>query len=634
MKKFSFLLLILLLGVPSSHALKIGGHVKATLVSEDTAIQPGTPFWVAVRLEMAPHWHTYWKNPGESGEATQIQWKLPDGYKAGEIRWPVPKKFMVPPVVVYGYEEDVLLMVPITPPSVVTNSKPVTLNAHVNWLECEVECIPGEGDVALTLPIKIEPAKKDKTWGPRFNDTRAQWPLENSEWSITAKAMSKGYRVLVTPPANSKLAASDLSFFAEDPDVIAYAAPQTFEKSDSAYALELVKSEASTETAKQLRGVLINTSGWRGVPTETALAIDVPVVAPKPLSAPTTNISFLFALVFSFVGGLILNLMPCVLPVLSIKVLGFVSHAKSGSRHALLHALVFSLGIVNMFWLLSGALLLFRAGGAQLGWGFQLQNPYIVGGLAMLFVFLGLNMMGLFEVGTSFLRLADTNSATGYFGSYLNGVLATIVATPCTAPFMGSALGFALTQSWPAAIAIFTSLGVGMAFPYIVLSAFPVFLKFVPKPGPWMIKLKRIMGILLLGTAAWLAWVLSLQLSHKSTASEQWQVYSEERIQDERAHGRPVFVDFSAAWCLTCQVNERLILNTDNVQKAFREKNVTLLKGDWTSHDEKITKALEQFGRNGVPFYVFYPSDPSSAPSPLPDVLTQQIVLDAISKIK
>ncbi len=622
------------------HALKKGGHVKASLVSEVKSIQPGTPFWVALRLEMQPHWHTYWQNPGDSGEPTSLTWQLPEGFKAGDIMWPRPSVISIPPVLSYGYENEVLLLVRIQPPAVIKQTAPITLKATADWLECEVVCIPGTADVSLTLPLKITPPEPDNAWLEKFSMARFEWPVESADWSVTAFNTPEGFRLSVARPEGSTEKLSELYFFAADPNAISYAPPQKFSSTNKGATLDLVKSEASTSPVTHLRGILVNANGWRGPNSERSLLINAPISGNAPAQGGMT---LWLALIFSFIGGIILNLMPCVLPVLSIKILGFIKQAQEDRATVLRHGFVFTAGVVASFWVLAGVLIFLRAGGQQLGWGFQLQSPIFVGALAALFFVMGLSLIGLFEIGTSLIQLADTTQQkSGYTKSFLSGVLATVVATPCTAPFMGPALGVALTLPAFQSILIFTSLGLGMSSPYLILSANPGFLRFVPKPGPWMDKFKKIMGLLFLATTVWLVWVLNTQigfLGPKSVATGKdahgidWEPYSKERVEELRESGRAVFVDFTAAWCLTCQVNERVALSSEKVVEMIKQKNIATLKADWTSHDEKITQALASFGRSGVPFYILYPADPNAAPVTLPEILTPQIVLDGLSKV-
>jgi thiol:disulfide interchange protein DsbD len=368
-------------------------------------------------------------------------------------------------------------------------------------------------------------------------------------------------------------------------------------------------------------------------PRADALFASAPPAAPPVPAAGKTG--FWGALLLAFAGGLLLNLMPCVLPVLSLKVLGFVNQAHGDPAGARRHGLAYTAGVLLSFWALAGIVLALQAAGHRLGWGFQLQSPLFVGFLAALFVGLGLNMLGLFEVGASLTRLGGI-SASGLGGSFLSGGLAVLVATPCTAPFMGTALGWALAQPAAQALGVFTALGAGMALPYLALSASPALLKFVPRPGTWMITLKKGMGVLLLGTALWLGWVLARQLSAGAAAGRApaSETFSAERVEALRRSGRPVLVDFTAAWCLTCQVNERTTLAAPAVVKRMEALNVAFLKADWTNQDEAITRALAGFGRSGVPLVVLYPADPAAAPLILPTILTPGLALEALNALE
>ena len=430
------------------------------------------------------------------------------------------------------------------------------------------------------------------------------------------------------------------------------------------------------------------------------MEVDIPIGSGAEAMSLFT---LLRAVLFAFIGGMILNLMPCVLPVLSLKILGFVQKAGENPRSVMMHGLIFTAGVLVSFWVLAGALLALRAGGEQLGWGFQLQSPEFVLILAGFMFLFGLNMLGVFEIGTSLTAVGGVASGGGWMGSFINGVTATLVATPCTAPFMGSALGFSLSQPPLVSLLIFTSLGLGMAFPYVLLSASPRLLKFLPRPGAWMETLKQVMGFFLLATVIWLAWVFSLQVgsfatvvllgtlfflgiagwiygrwativqstgvrrtaqvasllfivgglaiglfgaqsstptqatsstTDGSTDGISWQEFSPEKVKSARDSGKLVFVDFTAAWCLSCQVNEKIAFSNDDVIRRFSELNIVPLKADWTSRDPVITQALAQFGRNSVPLYVFYSGTSKDAPAVLPEILTPGIVLEALKNIK
>ena len=671
-------------------------HVKVALIPEVRTIAPGTPFSVAVRLDMDPRWHTYWINPGDSGAATQIKWNLPPGFEAGPIQWPHPERIEVPPLVSFGYEGVAALLVQITPPRDLKIGERVTLAAHVNWLECEELCLPGEATVRTVIPTGPR-VENDPTRAEFFSVARARLPLDSADWRFAAGLGSGFVRLTATPPLWLKEPVAEAQFFPEMSGQFSNGR-SPWGRGEGAYVTDLPLSSESTAPVRRLTGVLVSKSGWRGPGSERAIRVDIEI-APNPsgLPAPPANASasgLLGAIGLAFIGGLLLNLMPCVLPVLGIKVLSLVGHAEAPARARMKNAGAYSLGVLVAFWALAALLIALRAGGEQLGWGFQLQSPPVIAGLASLFFLIALNLFGVFEVGISLTRLGG-RSGEGEGASFSSGLLATAVATPCTAPFMGSALGFALTQPALAALAIFTSLGAGMAAPFVALAASPRLLRFLPRPGAWMETMKQALGFLLAATVVWLAWVLGQQTGSdgvamllaalvvqavgawvlgkwavitrsaavrtaagivaaalivggaaaavklagsgappgKAVATEKWEPYSEARVNELRAAGRPVFVDFGAAWCLTCQVNERVALSAAAVLSKFEEKNVAMLKADWTSRDPAITAALTKLGRSGVPTYVVYSKDVSAPPRLLPEVLTPTLVIDALDKL-
>jgi thiol:disulfide interchange protein/DsbC/DsbD-like thiol-disulfide interchange protein len=674
-------------------------HVKVSLIPEVRTIAPGAPFWVAVRLKMDPRWHTYWINPGDSGEPTKIKWNLPSGFEAGPIQWPHPERIEVPPLVSFGYEGEAALLVRITPPRDLKIGERVTLGAHVSWLECEELCLPGEATVSAVVQTGSH-LENDPTLGKFFSEARARLPLDSADWKFAA-GLGRGFvRLTATPPLWLKEPVAEAEFFPETRGQFSNGR-EAWDRGDGTYVMDLPPSDESSAPVRRLTGALVSKSGWRGPGSERAIRLDVEIgrkIAGNAGAIPGSAASasgLLGAIGLAFIGGLILNLMPCVFPVLSLKVLSLVGQADAPMRARMRNAGAYSLGVLVAFWVLAGLLIALRAGGEQLGWGFQLQSPPVIAGLASLFFLIALNLFGVFEVGVSLTRVS-AKSGEGAGASFSSGLLATIVATPCTAPFMGSALGFALTQSAPAALAIFTSLGAGMALPFVALAASPRLLRFLPRPGAWMETMKQALGFLLAATVVWLAWVLGQQTgsdgvsmllaalvvqaigawvlgkwavitrsaavrraaaivaaalivggaaaavklagsgappARQAFATETWEPYSEARVNELRAAGRPVFVDFGAAWCLTCQVNERVALSSAAVLAKFQEKNVATLKADWTSRDPAITAALTKLGRSGVPTYVVYSKDASAPPRLLPEVLTPTLVIHALDKL-
>ena len=681
----------LLLALPADAAPVRTPHVEAELVAERTAFVPGEPLVVALRLAMIPEWHTYWQNPGDSGEPTRLTWRLPAGFEASEIYWPYPRRLPAGPLLNYGYEREVLLLARITPPRDLASGTPVTLAAKATWLVCSKDhCIPEDGELALTLPVARE-SSEDPRWAKPIAASRASLPAPPGAlagWTLAASGEAGGATLALAPP--SDLALRELQFFPFEQGKIEPAAAQTLVRTGDGYRLKLASAAQPVGEFTRLSGVLVSAQGFGAATPARAVTIDVPIagsVTPAlapPVRAPAASelgpgLGLGLALVFAFAGGLILNLMPCVLPVLSIKVLGFAGPGAGERRTRRRHGLVYAAGVLASFWLLAALLLGLRALGAELGWGFQLQSPVAVAALALFFFALGLNLSGVFEVGTMLPgRVAGWRAANPSVDWFLSGVLAVVIASPCTAPLMGAALGYAIGESGWRAFAVFTALGVGMALPYVLLAWFPGWLKRVPKPGPWMIRLKQALAFPLYGTVVWLAWVLGEQAGLAAVvwllaalvavaaaawlagmprlrlaaavlaaaavvaalpaartappapvADAVWQPFSADKVATLAAMGKPVFVDFTAAWCVTCQVNKRLVLGRGDVLAAFRARGVELVRADWTRRDDDITRALAALGRNGVPVYVLY--KPGQAPVLLPEVLTRERLLAALA---
>jgi len=703
MKATVLLLFFFLLAMPARAEIVKSAHTEAELVSETTVVLPGQPFWTALRLKMDKHWHTYWRNPGDSGLETSIDWDLPEGFKADAIQWPFPVRLDLPPLAVYAYEDEVYLLTKITPPENLPHAEAVEITANARWLACEVNCIPGQGTFSLKLSSgAVDNAGTAET----FAAARARLPLAETEWKITARASDDFILIEAVPPEDASYVHSKLEFFPFDGEIIAHAGKQKFSSSSAGAKLLVARSRLNTGQLTLIEGILVSKEGWRGEGSEKAVEIrlepgvleSIPVFQDTP---PGMQQSIGIALLFAFVGGMILNLMPCVFPVLSLKILGFVEHSRQGGGKAWHHGAAFAAGVILSFWILAGSLIFFRAAGEAVGWGYQLQSPVFVAALIVLFYLLALNLLGIYEIGVSLTGAGSRAKASKSLGgSFWGGVLATLIATPCTAPFMGTALGYALTRPPATAFAIFTALGLGMAFPYMLLSLFPGVARRLPRPGPWMDNLKKFLSLFLFATVGWLIWVFSLQtesnalpmlsaglllvmagarvygkkyqadssapgsrrflviaavlavsgatisllsaalnertsmaVTEEDGSGLQWIPYSPEIIPRLREQGRPVFLDFTAAWCLTCHVNERVALNQKEVKKKFQEYNVALVKADWTSRDEAVTRALASFGRTSIPFYVLYPSGKGTDYQTLPEILTPGIVLEALEKI-
>jgi len=537
-----FLLPALLLSLSALLPATALAQVKASLVAAETAIVPGKPVQVALRLVHQPHWHTYWINPG-TGLVTEIKWSLPPGWTASAIQWPAPYviKDKTGAITGNGFENDTFLPVTLTPPADLAPGTKVTLKASAEWLMCEDVCMPGNADVTLTLPVAAT-AAPDAALGSRLSAVVAGLPRADAAWKVSATRDAKAITLKVAPvgPTAGKTAApADLRFFADD-NLVAYELPQTITPDGAGgYMLTLSISPDAPKDATKLAGVLTNEKGWLADGSLRGLRIDLPFAAaptvsatapaasgsqPSALSstssvpAPAAPVSLISTLFLALVGGLILNLMPCVFPVLGIKILGFVNQAGQDKKKVILHGLVFALGVLLSFWSLAAVLAVLRAGGDQLGWGFQLQSPLFVFGLAAVMLIFAMNMSGVFEFGLSATGVgSDLQSKSGFAGSFFTGVLATVVATPCSAPFLAPALGAALTLSTPASFAVFTAIAVGLAGPYLLLSIFPAAVKILPRPGAWMETFKQFMAFPLYATVAYLAWVLAGQTTENGS---------------------------------------------------------------------------------------------------------------------
>ena len=533
------------LGLTALLPLTARAHVKASLVAAETAIVPGKPVQVALRFVHDEHWHTYWLNPG-TGLVTTIAWTLPPGWKASEIQWPAPKalKDRTGTIVGNGYEGDLLLPVTLTPPADLAPGASVTLKAAAEWLMCEEVCMPGDAKVSLTLPVTAS-AAPDPAFGARLSAVVANLPRAEAAWKLSATRDAKNVTLTVTPTsANPAATPPDLRFFADD-NFVAYELPQIITATaNGSFVLTLpISPDAPKDTAK-LAGVLTSSNGWRADGSLPGLRVDLaftaaapapvktnasapaaPLVtttaattAGAPAAAPAAPVSLLGTLFLAFVGGLILNLMPCVFPVLGIKILGFVNQAGQDKKKVILHGLVFALGVLLSFWTLAVVLAVLRAGGDQLGWGFQLQSPLFVFALAAVMLIFAMNMSGVFEFGLSATGVgSDLQMKSGFAGSFFTGVLATVVATPCSAPFLAPALGAALTLSTVESFAVFTAIAIGLAGPYLLLSIFPAAVKILPRPGAWMETFKQFMAFPLYATVAYLTWVLAGQTTENGS---------------------------------------------------------------------------------------------------------------------
>jgi thiol:disulfide interchange protein DsbD len=665
--------------------------VKAELLADASAIVPGKPFTVGLLLRMAPHWHTYWKFSGDAGLPTELKWNLPPGWKIGEIQWPIPLKTIDPgDIETYGYENEVLLMQEITPPSKIGDSS-VKLSAEANWLVCEKICIPGGETLQLELPISTTSQPANMELFARYRrllpQSRPAPNVASAEWSRAGSDL----RLKVTSDTLANYPAVDFFPLPEQGTVVGHPAIEPRNNNQITIRIPI---ESSAKNLSSMAGLLVlaqqpngeDRTGWQiaGTPAVSA-------ARPVPVQGILTF------LLFGFLGGLILNLMPCVLPVISLKIFGFIQQAGQSRQKILRSGIAFTFGIFAWFIALALVLIVLKGAGRSVTWGgFQFTNAYFVLVLSVIVLVFALNLFGVFEISLpqSMTRgLLSTTERKDNLGSFFQGVFATVLATPCTAPFLGTALGFAFSQSAAVILAMFVAIAAGMSAPYLLLSAQPGWLRFLPKPGPWMLHLKQFMGFLLLATLLFLLYVLGAQrglegaiwascfllvisvvcwmkgafivpaasvlkqsiaivlmlalvlvssiyfigdkfqsakiASADSQLRGDWQAFTPDRLQGELDQGHNVFVDFTAAWCLTCKFNEASVLESHDVREAFQRRGIVKLKADWTNGDPAITKLLQQFGRPGVPLYVLYPGK-NGEPIVFPELLTKSMLLEKL----
>jgi thiol:disulfide interchange protein DsbD len=713
-------------------------HTHVRLVADVRGIVPGGNFTVGVLMKMDTGWHTYWKNPGETGLPTQIKWDVPEGFAAGAIRWPLPHKYADSgDILYYGYARETMLLVPFTAPSSLVPGTSITLKAKVTWLECEKICVPGEAALQLTLPVLKGQSSPDNAG--LFTTYGKQVPLPMAAGKDIALATSTGHSQM-----NIRLSAAGAAeFVTSGPDSPDFYPEETADLVPGRTAVSAgrrlisitvpLKAPGPVTQAVTVRGTLIFTVAGDGLHTGV-VEITVPA---ESLSVGTSSgnpagsildrnfeisrtsegtqplILYMF---FAFLGGLLLNIMPCVLPVIALKVFGLVKMA--GDQPARIKGLgvSFAAGILASFLALARGVSILLLAGQQVGWGFQFQEPRFVIAMAALVFAFGLSLFGVFEINLPGAAVMGISSAvthqdgkghgSGYGASFGEGVFATVLATPCTAPFLGSALGFAFAQPWWVILLMFTCVAAGMAIPYVVLTARPAWIRFLPKPGAWMVSAQQFMGFLMMATLLWLLYILGKQMGMEAviwtgafllsvglacwlvgkfatltasrraywltwiaavllvvggylfflvsaldintaiavessgtpagTAGEgiEWKEFSLTGLEEDLKRDRPVFLDFTAEWCLTCKVNEKTVLNTKEVIDRFHALNVLAVRADWTNRNLDITKLLSKFGRSGVPLYVIFPPGRSGTPIFLPEVITRGIVLDALDNAR
>jgi thiol:disulfide interchange protein len=646
-------------------------HLKAELIADPT-IAAGGSGHVALSLTLDPGWHVYWVYAGDSGEPPEVMWSLPEGISVGPIQYPAPSRLPLGPLMGYGYEGRAVF------PFDISASQHLAvgverLRAHVRWLVCREVCLPGRAYLGLNL--KVAPQASAET-NKLIDDAIYAEPIKAPD---SVKIDAQVTRSMLTLNIVTGKRETLAEYYPLDDDSIRNAADQKVEPTVDGVKLVTERAEVSDTLPKDLKGVL-KLSGGR------SYSFDVPVNVMVGQTEPNGGPGFLLAVLLAFGGGMILNLMPCVFPVLFLKALALVGNAGESRRSHLLNGFAYTAGVLCSFWIIVAGLLMLRALGRQAGWGFQLQSQGFVLAMVFLLFFMGLSLAGMFDLGLTLTGAGDQLTRRGgYSGSFFTGVLATVVATPCTAPLMGAAVGYALSQSAVITFAVFTALAIGLALPYLVLTLAPGWARRMPKPGSWMVTLKEFTSLPLFLTSVWLIWVygrlsggapgnsadhiarlltglvilavagwilgrwparrwgyvaasitiaLAVMISLSAAQSDrlQWEPFSADALQAAQTQGKPVFVDFTAAWCLSCQVNERAVLQDKRVEEELHSQHYVLLRADWTHYDPEITQALSKFGRSGVPTYVVFSGHTGGSPHVLPELLTRSAVLAAIQQ--
>lgn len=670
------LFLLGLLSAPAVAAPVKTPHIEAELISETLGLHPGENT-LALRLKPDAGWHTYWLNPGDSGIATQLRWTLPAGVTAGDIQWPYPQRFSLGDVTNYGYGEETLHLVTLNVPQNWPANKPLELNAQARWLVCADVCIPGRAEFNLRMPVSAS-VPMELRWQDAFSKARARLPQASPELTATFSTVQNQFSLQV---AGRDLRHATVDFFPATLHLVKASAARQQAVDAAGFRQTQNLADDFSAVPADVSGVLVVSEAGQ----TKAYAIQASPGTVAAVSATTESSQNLgLILLFALLGGFILNLMPCVFPVLSLKAMALMQSRNHSAQKQRRHALAYTAGVMLSCGTVAALLLGLRAGGEAIGWGFQLQSPVFIGALAYLMFALGLSLSGVAEFGGRFMGVGQSlTTGDNAASSFFTGVLATVVASPCTAPFMGTALGYALTQSPLISLSIFFALGLGLALPFLLLGFFPRLAAFLPRPGAWMETFKQAMAFPLYLTAVWLLWVLMQQsgadaaaialiglvlvafalwlwhrdhalarllriaaliaaalllahpalraqsAAHRAETSALSEAYSDERLAQLRAEKRTVFVNLTADWCLTCKVNEHAALSADAVQQAFKQKNVVVLIGDWTRSDPAITRVLERYGRSGVPLYLMTVN--GGEPYVLPQILTPQILLDALN---
>lgn len=668
----TFLLLSLqLLAVPAKAEVARTEYVEAEIVTEHAAFTPGSEQWIALRMETAKHWHVYWKNPGDSGLPTKTAWTLPDAWTISEPYWEIPQRIVLYPLVNYGYEGESLIAFRLRIPANETPGRK-EITAKASWLVCKEECIPEKAELKLSVEVVRSPAKRNP-WGIAFDKVRADQPQSlPPEFALELTQDSENLVLHIT--GDTGRFGKKWDFFPYDAQIIKGLELPTAKRSGSSLRLAMAKAEPFAKGVERFRGMLV-ADGKRAYSVDLEIPGAVSAAASPPLSSGS-DVLWL-SLVFALLGGLILNLMPCVFPVLGIKAVSLLRFSASKKAETRALGAAYTAGVVVSFWALASLLVALRAAGNSVGWGFQLQSPYFIGGLVLLFTLMSWNLFGVFEFGGRWTGVGSSLAGRdGWSGSFFTGVLAVVVASPCTAPFMGTAMAAVITRPYWEIFLVFTFLGFGLALPFLILSFFPSWHRWMPKPGAWMESFKQFLAFPLFATNLWLLWVLGKQSGpeavlialaavlvlsfgvwlhwrwrsklffalaialsallvvyapgHRKTSlakqvAGQWVSYDREKLAAARAEGRPVFIDFTAAWCISCQVNKKAVLETKDIESFFRENGILPMRADFTNQDEEIAKAMAEYRAVSVPLYVVYPAN-SAQPKILGTLLTKGAV--------
>ncbi|MDC1189403.1 protein-disulfide reductase DsbD family protein [Gammaproteobacteria bacterium] len=631
------------------------GHAKVSLVTDYIYSSDNSEMIVGIKMDMQKHWHTYWKNPGDSGGPVKVDWQLPEGVTVSDVNWPAPELIPYPPLMTYGYEDFVIFPFKLTIPKGLDQFDIV---ADVDFLICDDICVPEKA----TLKNSLNSLDIDS----RLTD----WVLKVPSVMLPVISEINNNYLELRFSNNDQI--KSINFFIEDENIVSYSGKQILIKEENNWLLK-VPLEQGSEINKDISGVLV-------------INDDEIFTVNAEMPQTSNSISVLQAILFAFLGGLILNLMPCVFPIISLKVLSFISMGGESQNEIRKHALTFCLGVILSFVLVAVALLALRQTGTFVGWGFQLQSPIVVGTLSMLMFFIGLILLTDINIGSSLTRLGNVSvNNTGYTSSFLTGVLAVIVASPCTAPFMGAAIGYALIQPSAVTLPIFLSLGIGFSMPYLLLAIKPDLISKMPRPGRWMESLKEFFAFPMFATALWLVWVFSIQTSSDaliglliiflviglltwlftkttnntskllilvigiiavgyqtisfasidtklgSPDTESGDIrWSKDTEKDFQSNGQAYLINFTAAWCITCQANDKVALSRPSVKKFLSDNNIEYVIADWTNRNQEILDVLSKYGRSGVPLYVYWKPGMSES-KVLPAILTEQIVIDRIS---